>query len=97
MSLHAANSPARRERFGGGRSGPSAANVSTLGTTAENSVGVEAGAGTASTEFRIAPIEQHEAQAQHLFVLASMTLADVTELAEPDESSSAWAAWSRCS
>jgi hypothetical protein len=85
----------------GGRSGPSAANGSTLGTTAENTVGVKTGAGTASTELKIAPREQHEAQALHLCLLASLTLAEATETAETaetadsssDSSSTSAAAW----
>ena len=49
----------------GGRSGPSAANASTVGTTVENTVGLGAGAGKVSTVLRMAPNEQHEAQALH--------------------------------
>jgi len=63
--------------------------VSTLGTTAENTVGVKIGTGTASSELRIAPIEQHEAQALHLCLLEWLTLADATEAAEADKFSSA--------
>ena len=71
--------------------------MSTLGTTAENTVGVKTGAGTASTELRIAPTEQHEAQALHLCLLAWLTLAEATEVAEVDASSSACDATWGCS
>ena len=80
----------------GGRSGPSAAKVSTHGTTVANTVGVKTGAGTASAELRIAPTEQHEAQALHLWVPGSPTLADVAKLAEPDKSSSAGSVTPSC-
>ena len=49
----------------GGRSGPSAANASTVGTTVEKTADVTADAGTASTVLRIAPNEQQDAQALH--------------------------------
>ena len=79
--LHA--QPGRDRTIRGGRSGPSAAKVSTPGTTVENTVGVKTGAGTASTELRIAPMEQQEAQALHLCWLASLTLAEAAEADEP--------------
>ena len=80
----------------GGRSGPSAAKVSTHGATVGNAVGVKTGAGTASAALRIAPTEQQEAQALHLWVLGSLTLAAAAKLAEADKSSSAAAATPSC-
>ncbi len=58
----------------------------------ENTAGMKTGAGTASTVFSIALTEQQEAQALHLCLLASPTLAEAAATAGVTDSSSARAA-----
>ncbi len=55
-------------------------------------MGVKTGAGTASTEFKIALTEQHEAQALHLCLLATLTMAEAAATSGATDSSSARAA-----
>ena len=59
----------------GGRSGPSAAKASTVGAKAQNTVGAKSGAGTANIVVKMAPIEQHEAQALHFCFTAETIFA----------------------
>ena len=80
----------------GGRSGPSAANASTVSATALNTVGATTGAGTASRGLRMAPLEQQDAQALHFCWTASLPGDESVEAAEAEPASSACAAMSWC-
>lgn len=80
----------------GGRSGPSAANASTVNATALKTAGAKTGAGTASSGLRMAPIEQQDAHALHFCWTASLPCEDSIEAAEAESAWSACAAMSWC-
>ncbi len=58
----------------GGRSGPSALNASTVGTTAAKTASVTLATGSTTGAPMMAAAEQHEAQALHLCLLACANL-----------------------
>ncbi|MDO9074755.1 MAG: hypothetical protein Q7U73_15965 [Rubrivivax sp.] len=71
--------------FRGGRSGPTAANASTVGTTVANTVGAGSVAGTPGIVVRMAPNEQQEAQALHFCLAAGLAFA----MADPSSATAA--------